>query len=303
MTEFSPESAASVSPPKAPIGEGTESAPSGVASTPFTRPLFRVDPGWPFVLAGIALLVAGILIPAQRELHELRGQQALVEAHEARVYARLESYDRFLLELRANEPDLIRRLAIAHLNMVPKGEQSLLLTPGLDQTVAQWIDESVPPVSLQPVAYPDTLLGRLAVGPNRLWLLAASVFLLFVGMLLGPDTARPMPAAARRDGRPDEEANDDVASPGGGAATAVVGEDVDESPSNDMGGRLASLHAPPIVDADVIDVEFVETGSSDDADASEVDATASDEVAEEPAERATDEPSPEDRDGDATPRG
>jgi hypothetical protein len=180
-------------------------AASASAPVAVSRPLFRIDPGWPFVLAGLALLVAGILIPAQRELHELRGQQAMVEATEARVYARLEAYDRFLQDLRSREPDLIRRLAIAHLNMVPKGEQSLLLTPGLDQTVAQWIDESVPPVQVQPEPYPDTLLGRLAVGPNRLWLLAASVFLLFVGMLLGPDEARPKPLRYGSDG---EDADD-----------------------------------------------------------------------------------------------
>ena len=161
------------------------------------RPLFRIDPGWPFVLAGLALLIAGVLIPAQRELHELRGQQKLVEANEVRLYARLESYDRFLNDLRAGDPDLVRRLAIAQLNIVPKGEQSLLLTPGLNQTVAQWIDESVPPVTLQPEPYPDTLLGRLALGPKRLWLLAAAAFLLFVGLLIGPDPVRPLGERAR----------------------------------------------------------------------------------------------------------
>ncbi|MBL9120633.1 MAG: hypothetical protein JNL80_12050 [Phycisphaerae bacterium] len=211
-----------------------------------SRPLFRVDPGWPFVLAGLALLIAGILIPAQRELHELRGQQALVEASESRVYARLEAYDRFLTDLRSNEPDLIRRLAIAHLNMVPKGEQSLLLTPGLDQSVAQWIDESVPEVTLQPEPYPDTLLGRLAVGPNRLWLMAASVFLLFVGMLLGPDTARPLPVMPRR-----EAGDADDARGGSGSATAVADADpmadhdatMNESQTDAdvAGGRLAAL--------------------------------------------------------------
>lgn len=227
------------------------------------------------MLAGVALLVAGILIPAQRELHELRGQQAVVEATEARVYARLEAYDRFLTDLRSQDTDLVRRLAIAHLNMVPKGEQSLLLTPGLDQTVAEWIDESVPAVQVQPEPYPDTLLGRLAVGPNRLWLLAASVFLLFIGLLLGPDTARPLPAATRR-------GDDDSETPGGAkdgmggdgdTATAVM--DADPADDVDLGGRLAALGVVAAsavavdamasvecpasdADADVIDVEVVD---------------------------------------------
>jgi hypothetical protein len=182
------------------------------------RPLFRIDPGWPFVLAGLALLIAGVLIPAQRELHELRGQQKLVEADEIRLYARLEAYDRFLNDLRASDPDLVRRLAIAQLNMVPKGEQSLLLTPGLNQTVAQWIDESVPPVAIEPEPYPDTLLGRLALGPKRLWLLAAAAFLLFVGLLIGPDPVRPLGERVRGGFREGDEEG------GNGSASDAIGQ-------------------------------------------------------------------------------
>ncbi len=155
-----------------------------------SRPLFRLDPGWPFVLAGLALLVAGILIPVQRELHDLRNELRKVESSELRTYARLEAYDRFLGGLQQADPDIVRRLAIAQLNVVPKGEESFLLTPGMNQTVAQWIDESVPTRTVTPDPYPDTLLGRIALGPNRLWLLGSAVFLLFVGLLLGPESGR-----------------------------------------------------------------------------------------------------------------
>lgn len=232
-------------------------------STPSNfRPLFRLDPGWPFVLAGLALLIAGILIPAQRELHELRGQQKVVEATEARVYARLEAYDRFLSDLRSSNPDLIRRLAIANLNMVPKGEQSLLLTPGLNQSVAQWIDESVPTVKLRPEPYPDTLLGRLAVGPNRLWMLAASVFLLFVGLLFGPDPVRPvMEPAAAAPPSPVDETGHPESEPASASDDTVVAT---EEPADDpMTRRSAAMNALPasvasITDDEVIDVEVVD---------------------------------------------
>ena len=32
----------------------------------------RIDPGWLFVIAGLAICVAAVLVPAQRDLHELR---------------------------------------------------------------------------------------------------------------------------------------------------------------------------------------------------------------------------------------
>ena len=41
-----------------------------------TAPLFRFDPGWLFTLAGLAVMVASALLPAERDLHELRQQLA-----------------------------------------------------------------------------------------------------------------------------------------------------------------------------------------------------------------------------------
>lgn len=243
------------------------------------RPLFRLDPGWPFVLAGLALLVAGILIPAQRELHELRGQQQVAEATEARVYARLEAYDRFLTDLRAGDPDLVRRLAIANLNMVPKGEQSLLLTPGLNQTVAQWIDESVPPVTLTPEPYPDTLLGRLAVGPNRLWMLAASVFLLFIGLLFGPDPVRSSPSTAAR-GEGDPDGTD------GGPATATA----ERGDGRMVNAGLLPAAAASAGDADEdADTDAVALDDRDSAEEDHSEGLAAADVAEEATEDATED--------------
>lgn len=222
------------------------------------RPLFQLDPGWPFVLAGLALLVAAILIPAQRELHELRVEARKAEVQENRTYARLMAYDRFLSDLRAGDAHLVRRLAIAQLNLVPTGEESLLLTPGMNQTVAQWIDESVPPldeaiarIDAETPAFPDTLLARFALGPNRLWLIAGAVFLLFVGLLLSPEgnraavvepKSRPAPPAP-----PAGEGADGLEVAAAGAAVAQE-------------TLLESRRA--WADAEVIDVEVVESHRS-----------------------------------------
>lgn len=216
------------------------------------RPLFQLDPGWPFVLAGLALLVAAILIPAQRELHELRVEARKAEVQENRTYARLMAYDRFLSDLRAGDPQLVRRLAIAQLNLVPIGEESLLLTPGMNQTVAQWIDESVPPldeaiarIDAETPAYPDTLLARFALGPNRLWLIAGSVFLLFVGLLLSPDGNRA--AVVEPKPRPGPQPDDLAAAAAAAAATAAIAD------------RGTPDARRAWADSDVIDVEVVES--------------------------------------------
>lgn len=36
------------------------------------RPLFTVDPGWLFVLAGLGTIAMATLVPAQRDLQTLR---------------------------------------------------------------------------------------------------------------------------------------------------------------------------------------------------------------------------------------
>lgn len=151
-------------------------------------PLFRFDPGWPFVIAGLLILAAGILIPGHRELLELRGELVRQETREQVAFEQLRAYDEFLTGVRETDPEVIRRLAMAHLNKIPTGEESLLLTPGMNQTVGEWIESSIPDRTVVVPPYPDTVLARWALGPGRLWMLGVAVMLLFVGFVLGPST-------------------------------------------------------------------------------------------------------------------
>lgn len=178
-------------------------------------PLFRIDPGWPFVIAGLLLLAAGILIPGHRELLDLRGELVRQETREQMAFEQLRAYDEFLAGVRESDPEVIRRLAMAHLNKIPSGEESLLLTPGMNQTVGEWIEASIPDRTVVVPPYPDTVLARWAIGPGRLWLLGAAATLLFAGFVLGPSmpvlpvlgaiTARPRPGVAQAAEEIDED--------------------------------------------------------------------------------------------------
>ena len=160
-------------------------------------PLFRIDPGWPFVIAGLLLLVAGVLIPAQRDLQELRNTLEIHRALEDQSIRQLAAYDRFLNDLEHGDEQLVGRLAASQLNLMPKDERSMLLVPSLNATVTQWIEDSEPAILPNPPAYPDTLLSRLATGPRRLWVLACGAFLVFVGLMLSP-SAPPSRRGSRR---------------------------------------------------------------------------------------------------------
>lgn len=152
------------------------------------QPLFRFDPGWPFVVAGLGLLVCGVLIPAQRDLQGLQNTLKIHRALEDQSLRQRAAYDRFLVDLDQGDEQLIRRLAASQLNLMPEDERSLLLTSSMNATVTDWIEASEPVDLPNPAPYPDSLLARLATGPRRLWVLACGAFLVFVGLMLAPST-------------------------------------------------------------------------------------------------------------------
>ncbi|MFM2163971.1 MAG: hypothetical protein RL325_408 [Planctomycetota bacterium] len=156
-------------------------------------PLFRIDPGWPFVIAGLALIVSAVLIPAQRELHDLEQQLKVHRAYEEKANAELLAYEQFLSDVQRGDPRLLERLVRAQLNKMPKDDRPLLLMPTANDTVPQWIESSVTVEIPEPQPYADTLLARIASGPRRLWVLASGTFLVFMGILFVPSTGSRRP--------------------------------------------------------------------------------------------------------------
>jgi hypothetical protein len=150
-----------------------------------TAPLFQIDPGWLFTIAGLAVMVSAALLPAELDLHDLRQQRASIAAREAWNRERLAAYDRFLSELDRRDPSLLRRLAASQLNLMPKGEQPLLMATSIEHTVSDWIEATVPAIEFQPQPAPDTLLARLADGQRRLWLMVGGAMSVFLGLVLG----------------------------------------------------------------------------------------------------------------------
>ena len=232
-------------------------------------PLFRIDPGWPFVIAGLLLLVAGVLIPAQRDLQELRNTLEIHRALEDQSIRQLAAYDRFLNDLDHGDEQLVGRLAASQLNLMPKDERSMLLVPTLNATVTQWIEDSEPAILPNPPAYPDTLLSRLATGPRRLWVLACGAFLVFVGLMLSPSA----PSSRRGARRPETEP-----SPG---------------PSPAPMPAVAMVTAVAAASTLVVDDSVVDDSVVDDSDASSEEHEA--QAAEEAAVAVLDQPAPSSR--------
>ena len=182
--------------------EGTSAADNPTMRA--TAPLFQLDPGWPYVLAGLALFAAGVLIPAHNDLASLRAKLSRMRHEETIAYSRLKSYTDFIVALDEEDPVLVRRLAAAQLNLIPKGQRPVLQAASFNDPVKQWIESSVAAAPLSADELPrQSSLAQWAGGPNRLWLFAAAAMSVFVGLMLGP-TAPPRrreshaPARTRR---------------------------------------------------------------------------------------------------------
>ena len=135
---------------------------------PRLTPTIRLDAGWLYVLAGLALCAAGILVPARRDLEDLRRQRDRLADERAIGDERAHAYETFLRLLEEDDPALIRRLAAAQLNLVPADETPVLMAASRTATVTKWIDENVQTWRAEVEPAPVTLLGRLVGGRGRL---------------------------------------------------------------------------------------------------------------------------------------
>lgn len=146
----------------------------------------RVDPGWLFLVAGLALLGAVVLIPATEDLARARVQRDRALAVEQHRLDRLDRYERFLADLDAAEPSLVFALAERQLNQIPEGRETIPGTGGgrAAETLSIFPALEPPPVRLPEYTPPTSILARWTSNPRtRLLLLAGGGICVLVGLL------------------------------------------------------------------------------------------------------------------------
>lgn len=152
---------------------------------PNERYWFTLDSGWLYLISGAALLISAVLIPASDSLAVVRHQRDVIAAREEAVVDHLQSYSNFLDALRQEDPELIRRLAAAQLNLIPSNARPVAMFGNeLDASVDNWIIASLPPARVVPAPFvKDSYLRRICTGDHRLWTIGISACLIFWGLL------------------------------------------------------------------------------------------------------------------------
>lgn len=144
-----------------------------------------LDPGWLFLLAGLALLSATVLIPAQDDLEHARWLRARAAAVEQHRIDRITRYEEFLAALDEGKPSLILALAANQLNQVPADRAPI---PGLTfnptSSASPFPSLEPPPVRLPERTKPTSMLYRWSTSDSaRVWLLVAGATCVLIGLL------------------------------------------------------------------------------------------------------------------------
>lgn len=174
-----------------------------------TRPLFRLDAGWLFLAAGLALIGATVLVPAAADLDEAHWQRDKALAIERHRLERLERYGKYLAAVHRGDEDVTLSLMATQLNRSPVNRVPLMPVPEPAKTSASVFPVLEPEPLELPERYPlqksPSLLQRLTTSDHhRLWMIAAGVLCVLVGLL--PPARRGWEAGEDGDGAADDEA-------------------------------------------------------------------------------------------------
>lgn len=162
--------------------------PGAEGAAPTRSPISYFDPGWLYLVAGIVLLAATVLIPAADDLAAVRNQRDRALAIEQHRVERLANYEQYLVALEGEEPSLVRALAACQLNQIPANRTLILETPELmpGATATASIFAALEPATLRlpDRRTPDSTLFRWTTSDtSRTWLIAAGAFCLLMGLL------------------------------------------------------------------------------------------------------------------------
>lgn len=161
-----------------------------MARTHAPRPLFQFDPGWLYLLPGLALCLAAVLIPAQEDLQQLQLQRDQLKLDAQHAQLRLKAHADFLSALDQDDPGLYKRLIATQLNLIPAEETPVLMVATESAAVTDWIDQTVPMLPSLERASPQSRLYELTTGSSRLWLMAGAMMCLCIGLVLSPGGGR-----------------------------------------------------------------------------------------------------------------
>jgi hypothetical protein len=150
------------------------------------RFLQQFDHGWLYLLSGLALTVAAIVLPAKQDLEALQEKREAIALDLADLEHQIGLYQSFLDELSQDNPLLQQRMIEMQFNK-PSDGTPIVFDGSAAKTPLEWIELRSRRVRAYDIEQDRTsMLTALANGRGRLWLAGGGVFVIFIGLVRTP---------------------------------------------------------------------------------------------------------------------
>ena len=144
-----------------------------------------LDAGWLFLLAGLALVASGVMIPAARNLERAFWRRDRVLLTEMHRLHRLTRHEAYLEAVREGDEAVVYQLATTQLSLVRDGTEVVDLAHN-GPTSSTSVFASLEPSAIELPAFReiDSALAKMVNGErSRLWVLAGGAMLVLIGLL------------------------------------------------------------------------------------------------------------------------
>lgn len=146
-------------------------------------PILRDYFGWFYLVSGLVLTVAAIVLPAHQDLAVLKEKRAAIVDDTADLQHQILVHKAFLNDLNGQDRVLHERMVQMQFNQSPSGTP-VVIDRAASKTPLDWVAQRARrdrAVFLEESR--QSLLSKMTTGTNRLWLAGVGVFIIFVGLI------------------------------------------------------------------------------------------------------------------------
>jgi hypothetical protein len=143
----------------------------------------RIDLGWFYLICGLTLTVAAIIIPAKEDLLQLELKRDAIVCDLDGLRSQIEVYKQFLDDLKDSDSEIHDKVAEMQFNLTSNGAP-IVIDMSASQTPLAWLSKRARKAKVLEVEHNHaSLLTSIVQGRGRLWLIACGAFLMFVGLV------------------------------------------------------------------------------------------------------------------------
>lgn len=143
----------------------------------------RIDITCIYLVCGIILCAAAIILPAHQDLLELESKRDSIRYDRNDLHNQIDVYQSFLDELDEGSMTLQQRIVEMQFNTPPNGTP-VVIDRSASQTPLDWVAKrSMTIRALDATPQQSSLLSSIVQGRGRLWLIACGAFMIFVGLV------------------------------------------------------------------------------------------------------------------------